>query len=172
MEPKHYYLPPYRSITAGAILIVVGIAFSFIGVDFQESLWRNLQQVFISFESLGDFFFSLFMLLFKAGFIVAGYFYIRYADGVERARLDDKGFYYREIPKGSGMSKMSIDLGALSFAPYHTIRDLTYKKTFWSGGQLVLTLDAGVIPLVALGVLKDKDKQEIAELVKARLTLK
>jgi hypothetical protein len=73
MEPKHYYLPPYRSITAGAILILVGIAFSFMGVDFQDSLWTNLQRVFISFEGIADFFFSLLMLVFKAGFIAGGY---------------------------------------------------------------------------------------------------
>lgn len=168
-QPKNYYLPPVRSIFAGVILVLVGIAFSFIGVDFNNSLGENLQRIFLSFDGILEFIFSLLMLAFKVGFIAAGYIYIKYADGIERAKLDDEGFYYREIPKGSGMSKMSIDLGALTFAPYSAIRDITYKKSFWTGGRLILTLNSGVLPLVALGVLKDKEKLEIVEIVKARM---
>ena len=168
-EAKNYYLPPARSITVGIILIIVGIAFSCIGVDFKDPIWDNLQRVFLNFGGVGDFIFSFFMLLFKAGFIIGGYFYIKYARGVERARLDDKGFYYREIPKGTGMNKLGIDIGPLTFAPYHTIIDINYKKSFWTGGQLILTLDSGTIPLVALGVLKDQEKREIAEIVKERI---
>src|SRR6187402_1387119 len=140
---KSYYLPPARSIVVGIILIIVGIAFCCIGVDFQNSLWENLQRIFLSFDSVGHFILSLFILLFKAGFIAGGYFYIKNATGVERARVDDKGFYYREIPKGTGMNKLGIDLGPLSFAPYSAIRDIAYKKSFWTGGQLILTLDSG-----------------------------
>ena len=95
---------------------------------------------------------------------------MKYADGVERARLDDKGLYYREIPKGSGASKMAMDAGPLTFVPYKSIRDITLKKTFWAGWQLYLTLDSGILPLTALGVLKQTEKQEILEKVKQSIS--
>jgi hypothetical protein len=163
---KSYYLPPWRSITIGIILILVGLAFTFMGVDIKNSFWNNIQWVLLSFEGVVEFVASLLMLAFKLGFLLGGYFFIKYADGVERARLDDKGLYYREIPKGSGASRMAMDAGPLTFAPYKSIRDITLKKTFWAGWQLYLTLDSGMQPLTALGVLKQAEKQEIMERVK------
>jgi hypothetical protein len=163
---KSYYLPPWRSITIGIILILVGLAFTFMGVDIKNSFWNNIQWVLLSFEGVVEFVASLLMLAFKLGFLLGGYFFIKYADGVERARLDDKGLYYREIPKGSGASKMAMDAGPLTFVPYKSIRDITLKKTFWAGWQLYLTLDSGMQPLTALGVLKQAEKQEIMERVK------
>nr|WP_067060337.1 hypothetical protein [Mucilaginibacter sp. L294] len=126
--------------------------------------------MFLSFKSVPDFIISCILLLFKAGFIAGGYFYIRYASGVERAKLDEKGFYYREISRGSGMAKLGIDTGTLSFTAYGDIRDISYKKSFWTSGQIVLTLDAGNMVLVALGVLKDNEKREIVDLIKAHIS--
>lgn len=169
-EPsKSYYLPPWRSIAIGVILIIVGLAFTFMGVDIKNSFWNNVQWVLLSFEGVVEFLGSLLMLAFKLGFLLGGYFFIKYSDGVERARLDDKGLYYREIPKGSGASKLAMDAGPLTFAPYKSIRDITLKKTFWAGWQLYLTLDSGVQPLTALGVLKQAEKQEILERVKQNI---
>ena len=167
---KSYYLPPWRSITIGVILIIVGLAFTFMGVDIENSFWNNIQCVLLSFEGVVEFLGSLFMLAFKLGLLLGGYFFIKYADGVERARLDDKGLYYREIPKGSGASKLAMDTGALTFVTYKMIRDITYKKTFWAGGQIYLTLDSGLQALPALGVLKDAEKHEIVERVKQHIT--
>ncbi|RYY35326.1 MAG: hypothetical protein EOP46_10405 [Sphingobacteriaceae bacterium] len=163
---KSYYLPPWRSITIGTILIIVGLAFTFMGIDIKNSFWQNIQWVLVSFEGVIEFLGSVLMLAFKLGFLLGGYFFIKYADGVERARLDDEGLYYREIPKGSGASKMAMDAGPLTFVPYKSIRDITLKKTFWAGWQLYLTLDSGILPLTALGVLKQAEKQEILEWVK------
>ncbi|MFD1256934.1 hypothetical protein ACFQ3S_09010 [Mucilaginibacter terrae] len=168
---KSYYLSPWRSITIGIILIIVGLAFTFMGVDIKDSFWDNLQWVLVSFQGIVEFLTSLLMLAFKLGFLLGGYFFIKYADGVERARLDDEGLYYREIPKGSGASKLAMDAGPLTFAAYKTIRDITLKKTFWAGWQLYLTLDSGVQPLTALGVLKQVEKQEILEKVKQSIRL-
>ena len=166
-EPsKSYYLPPWRSIAIGVILIIVGLAFTFMGVDIKNSFWNNVQWVLLSFEGVVEFLGSLLMLAFKLGFLLGGYFFIKYADGVERARLDNEGLYYREIPKGSGASKLAMDAGPLTFVPYKSIRDITLKKTFWAGWQLYLTLDSGILPLTALGVLKQAEKQEILEWVK------
>jgi hypothetical protein len=171
MDPaKSYYLPPTRSIAVGVILIIVGLAFSFMGIDLQQSFWFNLQRIFISFEGVADFIFSLIMLLFKAGLIAGGYFYIKFSDEVERARLDEKGFHYREIPAGGKFDKISIDLGKLSFKPYSAIKDIQYKKSFWAGGQITLTLASGNLTLPALGVLKDREKQEIVAQVKERIS--
>lgn len=158
-------MPPWRSITIGIILIIVGLAFTFMGVDIKNSFWNNLQWVLVSFQGVVEFLASLLMLAFKLGFLLGGYFFIKYADGVERARLDDKGLYYREIPKGSGASKIAMDAGPLTFIPYRNIKDITLKKTFWAGWQLYLTLDSGILPLTALGVLKQSEKQEILERV-------
>lgn len=168
-ETKSYYLPPYRSIVVGIILLLMSLGTTFGSIEFNLSLWANLQSMFLNFESVSNFIVSLILLFFKAGFIAGGYFYIRYASGVERARLDEKGFYYREIPKGGGMAKLGIDTGSLSFSAYHTIRDITYKKSFWTGGQIILTLETGILPLVALGVLKDQEKQEIVATVKTHI---
>lgn len=109
------------------------------------------------------------MLAFKSGFLLGGYIFIKYSDGVERARLDEKGLYYREIPKGSGLRKMAMDAGPLAFAAYKDIRDITLKKTFWAGWQLYLTLNSGIQPLTALGVLKQNEKQEILDRFKQRI---
>jgi hypothetical protein len=106
-------------------LIAFGIALNFIGFDLKNSIWDNLQWIFISFKSIGDFFFSLLKLAFDIGFLAGGYFFIKYSDGVERARLDDKGLHYREIPKGSGASKLGMDAGQLSFIPYTHIKDIS-----------------------------------------------
>ena len=168
-ETKSYYLPPYRSVIVGIILLLIGLGITFGGVDFNQTLWANLQIILVSFGGVLDFIFSLVLLLFKAGFIAGGYFYIKYASGVERARLDEKGFYYREIPKGGGLTKLGIDTGALTFSSYHAIRDINYKKNSWTGNQIILTLHSGILPLVALGVLKDHEKQEIVATVKSHL---
>lgn len=168
-ETKSYYLPPYRSVIIGVILLLMGLGITFGGIDLNQNLWYNLQIILVSFDGVFDFIFSLILLLFKAGFIAGGYLYIRYAGGVERARLDDKGFYYREIPKGARLSKLGIDTGTLTFSPYHTIRDISFKKNSWTGSQIVLTLDSDILPLVALGVLKDQEKLEIVAIVKSHL---
>ncbi|MGY3211807.1 hypothetical protein [Mucilaginibacter sp. HD30] len=167
---KSYYLPPWRSLTIGVILIIVGLAFTFMGVDIKNSFWNNVQWVLLSFEGVVEFLGSLLMLAFKLGFLLGGYFFIKYADGVERARLDNEGLYYREIPKGSGASKLAMDAGPLTFVPYKSIRDIALKKTFWAGWQLYITLDSGILPLTALGVLKQAEKQEILEWVKQSIT--
>ncbi|MBD1383737.1 hypothetical protein IDJ75_00480 [Mucilaginibacter rigui] len=168
-QAKSYYLPQTRAIAVGVILILVGLAFTFGFIDIHRSVWYNIQFILISFEGVVEFFMSIIMLIFKAGLIVGGYYYIKYSTGVERARLDDKGFYYRLIPKGSRYSKIMIDSGPLTFTPYSQIIDLTYKKNFWTGGQLYLTLPSGMLPLIALGVLKDSEKIEIAKQVKAQI---
>ena len=167
---KSYYLPRWRAIIIGVILIIVGLAFTFMGVDINNSFWNNLQWILISFEGVVEFLASLVMLAFKLGFLLGGYFFIKYSDGVERARFDDKGLYYREIPKGSGASKMAMDAGTLTFIPYRSIKDITLRKTFWAGWQLYLTLDSGILPLTALGVLKQAEKQEILERVKQSIS--
>jgi len=168
-KTKSYYLPQTRSIAVGVILMLVGLAFTFGFIDIHRSLWYNIQFILISFEGVVEFFMSIIMLVFKAGLIIGGYYYIKNATGVERARLDDKGFYYRLIPKGSRYTKIMIDSGPLAFTPYSQIIDLTYKKNFWTGGQLYLTLPSDMLPLIALGVLKDSEKIEIAQRVKAQI---
>ncbi len=167
---KSYCLPPWRSMIIGVILIIVGLAFTVMAVDIKDSFWNNIQRVLLSFEGVVEFLGSILMLAFKLGFLLGGYFFIKYANGVERARLNDKGLYYREIPKGSGASKLAMDAGPLAFVPYHSIRDITLKKTFWTGWQLSITLDSGILPLTALGVLKQVEKQEILEMVKQSIS--
>lgn len=165
-----YYLPRWRSVTVGSILIVFGLAINLISLDLNQSFWRNFQHVVISFEGVSDFLFSLLMLGFKLGFIIAGYFYIKYSKGIERARLDDKGFSYREIPNGSRAEKLAIDAGRLSFVPYQNIRGIEYKKTFWNGARLYLTLATGTVPLPALGVLSETEKQDIMEKITEKIS--
>ncbi|RFZ89973.1 hypothetical protein D0C36_23740 [Mucilaginibacter conchicola] len=167
--PKSYYLPPYRSIIIGTILIVMGLCFTFMGVDIKASLGDNLQWVFLSFRSIGDFIFSFIMLVFKAGFIGGGYLFIRFANGIERAKLDEKGFYYREIPKGGGVSKLAMDSRPLTFVPYPAIKEIHLRKSMLSGMQLLITLNSGTVPMVALGVLSKQEKQEIVDFIKTKI---
>jgi len=166
---KIYYLPAYRSVIVGIILLLMGIAFTFGLVDYNQSFWSIFQMLFLSFESVGNFLFSLIMLLFKAGFILGGCMYIKYFNGVERAKLDKKGFYYREIPKGTKYDKLATDLNKMTFIPYKDIVDITCEKKFFAGRQLFLTLSAGKIKLTTLGVLKHSEKDEIIKLVKQRI---
>lgn len=169
-ETKIYYLPPYRSIAIGVILMLMGLGLTFGIVDFNQSLWQIIQFIFISFEGVVEFFFSLLLLAFKIGFIIGGYLYLWHSSAIERAKIGPKGIYYREIPKGSKYDKMALDLRKLIFVPYSDIIDMTCEKSFWMGWQLYLTLTDGRFPLIALGVLKFSEKQEIVATVKKRIS--
>ncbi len=45
-ETKSYYLPPYRSIVVGIILLLMGLGITFGGIERILSLWSNLKDVF------------------------------------------------------------------------------------------------------------------------------
>ncbi len=166
---KIYYLPAYRSILIGAILLLMGLAFTFGFADYSQPFWSIVQNVLVSFESLGDLLFSLVMLLFKAGFIIGGFLYMKYADKVERARLDQAGFRYLEMPRGNKYDKIAMDMAKLTFVPYRDIEDIECRKNLLEGWQLYLVLSTGAIKLDALGVLKRSEKEEIVRLVKQHI---
>ncbi|RBQ03086.1 hypothetical protein [Pedobacter miscanthi] len=167
--PRSYFLPPWRSIIIGTIFICMGIAVTFGMVNYNLPFWSVLQRILISFEDLGSFLMSILMLFFKLLFFIGGYFYIRFAKGIERARLDDKGFYFRAIPAGSRLDKISLDVGKLTFMPYKEIEDVTVKKSFFSGHQLVLKTKGENQTLTALGVLGESEKREIVDIIHERI---
>ena len=168
--PKSYYLLPIRSIVAGAILMLFGLALTFGFVDLNASLSANLQMIFISFEDIPTFIFSVIALGFKALFIIGGWFYIKNSDGVERARLDEKGFYYRKIQKAYRYTRVMMDFGPLTFIAYANIKAITYRKSFWLGGQITLDDGAEIKLLPALNVLNEQEKQEIVAFINKRMT--
>lgn len=166
---RSYYLPPWRSIGIGVILMGMGLSITFGMIDYSRTAWEIIQEVLVSFESIGSFFFSLLALFFKALFLISGYLFVRYAKGIERARLDRKGFYFRDIPTGNRLDKISMDVGPLKFIPYDAIDSLSAKRNFWSGMQLYLETGGKVTLLTALGVLKKSEKMEIVSIVSERL---
>jgi hypothetical protein len=170
--PKSYFLPRYRSRIIGATLIVMGFGLTFGFVDLNSSIWDNLQMMFISFEDVGTFIISFIILPFKILLIVGGWFYIKNSDGLERARLDEQGFYYRRIEKGYRYTRVLMDYGPLTFIPYTNIKVISYRKSIWLGGLITLHGGGETLLLPALNVLKEQEKKKLLITLIAGLSLK
>ncbi|WP_071842258.1 YdbT family protein [Niabella soli] len=151
------------------LLIAMGISMSFIGFDPGGSFWDNFQAMVIDFRSPAFFLVSLLMLIFKVGFIIMGYFSLKYRGKVLRAKLDDKGFYYKEITGSSKMERVAFDLNPFVFVPYSAITNIAYTESFWKGDALEIETLAGRKKLVTLNVLSRKEKREIYDILKERM---
>lgn len=168
-DVKTYYLPGYRSVGIGVILILMGVGTSFIGFDPSGSAWENFQNMVLDFSGIGHFLVSLLMLLFKALFIVLGYFSLRYRGKVARARLDAKGIYFKELKGGNNAERLAFDLGEMTFVPYRQIKDIRHVKNAFWGNYLQLETNQGIRDLITLGVLSRAEREEIYDIVQARI---
>ncbi len=166
MEEKKYYLSSFRSLTIGIILILVGIGLSFIGFDIESSFWKNFQYMIIDFSSWGNFFFSLLLLIFKLGLVLIGYFFIKYKNGIIRAKIDQKGLYYKELGSGNKYDKITFDLNPFTFIPYSKIVNISYNESFWTGSILEIEINSEKKKLLTLNALSKRQKREIFETVK------
>ncbi len=161
MESKDYYLPNYRSLLIGGILIMIGILFTCTAYDKQLSLEENFQQMFIDFSSVIYFFTSLVLLLFKIGFIVLGIFILKNRNKIIRAKTDGNGLYFKEIAQGNRYAQIASDFNDLRFIPYSDIENIYYIKDFWKGDYLEIETKAERKKLTMLNVLSKSDKKEI-----------
>lgn len=168
-DVKTYYLPGYRSVGIGVILIAMGIGMFFIGFDRASTAWDNFQNMVLDFSGIGHFLVSLLLLLFKALFITLGYFSLRYQGKVARARLDAKGIYFKELKGGNNAERLAFDLGGMTFVPYREITDIRYVENAFSGNYLQLETTQGIRDLKALGVLGRAEREEIYDIVQARI---
>lgn len=140
------------------------------GVETDLSIWANLRRIFLDFDGVVDFLISLLLLAFKAGFLVGGFLIIKYANKVVRAKIDEKGFYFQQIPRvGNKYDKLAMDLNPLKYVPFAEIKAISYRKSFWLGGLIDLTTSSETIVLTALGALKDSEKHEIVQIVTGKL---
>lgn len=165
---KIYYLSNYRSIGVGIILILVGLTISSIGLDLNQSIWDNFQNIFLDFRGIVDFLVSFILLIFKIGLIAIGVFFLKNSKRIERAKIDNKGFYYKEPPKGK-IEVITFDLLNFKFVSFNNIYDIFYKKDFWTGDKIEILTSEGNLILTTLGVLTKKEKLEIVEIVKEKI---
>lgn len=169
MESKNYYLSSYRAIVIGVILIMMGVATAFIGFDIKMSFWYNFQSMIIDFRGIMNFLVSLLLLLFKIGFILFGYFTLKYRKQIIRAKTDDKGLYFKEITGGNRIGRLAFDLNPLTFLPYSKIIDIYYVENFWKGSYLEIETSSERKKLITLGVLSNSEKNEIYNTIKKRI---
>ena len=141
----------------------------FIGFDRASTAWDNFQNMVLGFGGIGPYLLSLLMLLFKALFIVLGYFSLRYQGKVARARLDANGIYFKELKGGNNAERLAFDLGGMTFVPYREITDIRQVKNAFWGNYLQLETNRGIRDLKALGVLSRAEREEIYDIVQARI---
>lgn len=151
------------------ILILMGVGTFFIGFDPSGSAWENFQGMVLDFRDVANFMASLLMLFFKALFIVLGYFSLRNSGKVARAKLDHRGIYFKEMTGKTKYERALFDLGAMSFVPYREIKDIRHVKNAFWGNYLQLETNQGIRDLRTLGVLSRAEREEIYDIVQARI---
>lgn len=166
---KSYYLTRWRSVTIGVILVLLGIALTFIGFDGSRSFWDNFQGMLLDFRSAGSFLVSLLMLVFKAGFIGLGILFFKNRDNIIRAKITSEGFYFKRITGSNKYERGLSDLNPLVLIPYKEIVDIRLVRSFWQGLRLELETMQGREILTMLNVLTKREKIEICASVKNTL---
>jgi hypothetical protein len=162
----NYYLPNWRSIIIGSILILMGISTCFIGYHPNDSFKENFSAMVLDFKDLFRFLVSLFMLLLHLFFIIGGFLLLKSSRKVIRARTDKKGLYFKRIEKKTGSMWALADLDALVFVPYIQIVNIRIIESNWLGPRLELETFQGKEILTMLNVLSRKQKEQICQTVK------
>ncbi|WP_313265029.1 hypothetical protein [Sphingobacterium sp.] len=162
----NYYLPNWRSIIIGIILIIVGGSTFFIGYDPNDSFKQNFSAMILDFKDVFRFLISLFMLLLHLAFIIGGFLLLRSSKKIIRARTDKKGLYFKRIEKKSGSMWALADLDPLVFVPYIQIVNIRIIESNWYGPRLELETFQGKEILTMLNVLSRKEKEQICQTVK------
>lgn len=165
---KIYYLPPTRSISVGIALTLLLVALLLIGLDTHQSIWDNLQSMILDFRALINFVGSFMMLIVKIGLIKLAIHYFKNSGKVERARIDNKGFYYKDNVK-SRYEFLTYEWNQLKFISFTDILDISLKSNFWLGDQVLLSTLNGQETITSLGVLKQNEKTEIVAIIKSKL---
>jgi hypothetical protein len=165
---KTYYLSNARSVTVGVILILIGLSLTLIPIDWNGSVWSNFQMIFLDFSDAANFVGSLLLLPFKVGFITIGIYFLQNSSKIVRAKIDSKGFYYKEAPTGR-LGGLTLDLFSLQFLPFANIKEVTYKSNRWIGDKIELTSTAGSVNLISLQPLKAMEKKEIVAILQAKI---
>jgi len=99
----NYYLPNWRSIIIGIVLIIMGGSTFFIGYVPNDSFKENFSAMILYFKDVFRFLISLFMLLLRLAFIIEGFLLLRSSKKIIRARTDKKGLYFKRIEKKIGV---------------------------------------------------------------------
>lgn len=162
----NYYLPNWRSIIIGSILILMGLSTCFIGYHPNDSFKENFSAMVLDFKDVFRFLVSLFMLLFHLSFIIGGFLLLKSSRKIIRARTDKKGLYFKRIKKKTGSMWALADLDALVFVPYIQIVNIRIIESNWLGPRLELETFQGKEILTMLNVLSRKQKEQICQTVK------
>lgn len=165
---KTYYIPSQRSISVGIALTLLVVALLLIGLDTHQSIWNNLQSMILDFRELINFVGSLMLLVVKIGLIKLAFHYFSNSGKIERARIDNKGFYYKDKVK-SRYEFLTYEWNELKFIAFADITDISLKNSFWLGDQIHLSTLKGTETITALGVLKQNEKTEIVTIIKSKL---
>lgn len=162
----NYYLPNWRSIIIGIVLIIVGGSAFFINYHPTDSFKENFSTMILDFKHVFRFLISLFMLLLHLAFITAGFLFLRSNKKIIRARTDKKGLYFKRVEKRTGSRWALADFDPLVFVPYIQIVNIRIIEGNWYGPRLELETIQGKEILTMLNVLSRKEKEQICQTVK------
>lgn len=108
------------------------------------------------------------MLAIKARFIISGIYFLKNKDTITRAKIDNKGIYFKEMT-GSGLSRGPFDLNPFTFLSYKKIKNIYLVKSFWLGYTLEVETETSRSKLITTNALSFTDKKDIYEEVKKRI---
>jgi len=169
MPEKIYYLSSVRATLIGLILMLMGFGLSFIGFDVNQSFWQNFQSMVVDFRGVANLFAPLLMLFLKLMFIIFGYFTLKSRNGIIRAKIDNKGFYFKEITGKSKMEKTAFDLNPLTFLPYSQLLNIYLLENKWTGIHLEIETKLEKKRLVTLDALTHSQKKEIYQIIRQKI---
>lgn len=164
---KTYYLSPTRSILVGVILSFFLLALLFIGFIPEQSAWENFQSMVLDFRDIDNFIGSFLMLMIKLGLLSLIINYFKNAQKIVRAKIDNKGFYYKANMK-SKYEWLTHEMENLVFIPFSDIVNISLKEN-WLGNHIFLSTTKESTALISLNSLTKKEKQEIVEIIQSWL---
>lgn len=170
---KVYYLPLWRGLVIGTILVLMGLAPIFINVaiDGLQTLPAAIAFFFTGFIHFPEVIISL---LFTVIFI-SGVLYLKRAKKIVRARIDDKGFYYLPVAEGTpSRGKPIFNLFYLTqklrFIAYTDIASAEYVTSKWRGDGIDIHFTNGETRhITGADVLYTHQKHDIVNTLNAKI---
>ena len=170
---KVYYLPVWRGIVIGTILVLMGLSPIFMNVmiDGLQTLPAAAANFFTGFIHFPEVIISL---LFTVIFI-SGVLYLKRAKKIVRARIDDKGFYYLPIAEGTpSRGKPIFNLFYLTqklrFIAYTDIARAEYVTSKWRGDGIDIHFANGETRHIrGADVLYTHQKHDIVDTLNAKI---
>ena len=160
---KEYYLETYRTTITGITLLFMGII---MGPGLMGKAYFRL---FISFPGIITGLISL-------AFIIGGIYILKMAKKIIRAKIDEKGFYYKNLNIDTNKIETFVSYGLkslihstnakLTFVPFYEIKKAELKKNNWTGNSITIHYKNQTVEnLHSLNVLTNTEKLDIVSAI-------